>query len=75
MIRNRAACYLDDLELRRTQLALGAHLGAATLQDLAAILAAALGEDPEWRAAELARAMADPRIFALRQPDRGAAHG
>lgn len=73
LIRNRAARRLDDLVLRRTQLALGASLREATLQDLAEILATELGKDPEWQAAELARAKADPRIFALRHSKPGCA--
>lgn len=66
LIHARAALTLEDLVLRRTQLALGAELGAGTLADLAAILAAERGQGPDWAAAELARAAADPRLLALR---------
>lgn len=64
LIRNRAACHLEDPVLRRTQWALAAHLSAATLQDLAAVLAAELGKATGWQAAELARVMTDSRILA-----------
>lgn len=72
LIRARGAVTLEDLVLRRTQLTLRAELRWETLVDLAGIMALDLGHDADWVAAELARAKADPRIFALRPLTREA---
>ncbi|MGO4853566.1 glycerol-3-phosphate dehydrogenase/oxidase [Phaeovulum sp. W22_SRMD_FR3] len=74
LIRHRAARHLEDLVLRRTQLALAARLHRSTLEDMAGLLADELGKDAAWQAAELARALADPRIYALRQPPEESIH-
>ncbi|GAB5468444.1 MAG: glycerol-3-phosphate dehydrogenase/oxidase [Rhodospirillales bacterium] len=62
LILRRAACRLEDLVLRRTDLVLSGRLSRATLKDLAAILAETLGRGADWTTAELARVEADPRI-------------
>ena len=63
LIRCRAARTLEDLLLRRTRLVYSGRLAAETVRDLGAILAGTLGRDAEWRAAEIGRALADPRIM------------
>ena len=63
LIRARMACTLEDLVLRRTRLVASGTLSRASLEDLATCLAAALGRDADWAAAELARAAADLRIL------------
>ena len=67
LIRARAACTLEDLVLRRTQLALAAELSVETVADLAGILAAEIDKGPDWVAAQVAKAKADPRILGLRR--------
>ncbi len=63
--RNEMACHLDDVVLRRTELALGGHPGDAALETCAALAARELGWDAARTARELARVQA-----ALRHPLR-----
>ncbi|MFN7051587.1 MAG: glycerol-3-phosphate dehydrogenase C-terminal domain-containing protein [Gemmobacter sp.] len=69
----RMARTLEDLVLRRTGLVLSGKLTAASLQELAEVLAAALGKDSGWAAAQLATALTDPRILGL--ATAGGKHG
>jgi glycerol-3-phosphate dehydrogenase len=65
-IRARAACCIEDLVLRRTQLSLGHGLQRETLYDLAEILAQEAGRDPKDLAAEIAAVLEDPRLMGTR---------
>lgn len=69
----RMARTLEDLVLRRTGLVLSGKLTTAILQELAEVLAAALGKDSGWAAAQLATAVTDPRILGL--ATAGGKHG
>jgi glycerol-3-phosphate dehydrogenase len=66
-IRDEMARHLDDVVLRRTEVALGGHPGEPALETCAALAARELGWDAPRVAAELARVCA-----ALRHPLREA---
>lgn len=65
LVRARMAQRLDDLVLRRTRLVVTGTLRRETVDDMGHCLAAALGRDAAWAEAEIARAVADPRILGL----------
>ncbi|WEX08644.1 FAD-dependent oxidoreductase [Chelativorans sp. AA-79] len=62
LVLERAACTVEDIVLRRTQLFLAADLTHATLQSIGGILKACLDRDPDEIAEETLAALADPRI-------------
>lgn len=62
LIEKRGAVYLDDLILRRTQIALDANVTDAALLEIALILAEASGKDKGWAEAETSRCKAMPAI-------------
>lgn len=61
----RMALTLEDLVLRRTGLVPDGALTPAAVQELAEVLAQALGKDTAWAAAQADQALADPRILGL----------
>lgn len=61
----RMALTLEDLVLRRTGLVPDGALTSAAVQELAEVLAQALGKDTAWAAAQAEQALADPRILGL----------
>lgn len=63
--REEMALHLDDVILRRTDLHLARPLGRAALERCAELAGDALGWDPRRRAAEIDRAEAALRRFAL----------
>ncbi|MBL4928197.1 glycerol-3-phosphate dehydrogenase/oxidase [Fuscibacter oryzae] len=65
LVRNRMACRLEDLVLRRTGLVTTGCLTAETLRACAAVMARKLGRDESWIEAELATVLRDPRILGL----------
>lgn len=65
-IRARAACGIEDLVLRRTQLSLGQGIQRETLYDLAEILEQESGRDPKDSALEITAMLADPRLMGSR---------
>ena len=73
-IRARAACCLEDLVLRRTQLSLGHGLQRETLTELAEILVQEAGRDPRELAMEIGAMLEDPRLMGTRtQPQENVA--
>ena len=65
LVQARMAQRLDDLVLRRTGLVVTGTLGRETVADMGHCLALALGRDVAWAEAEIARAVADPRILGF----------
>jgi glycerol-3-phosphate dehydrogenase len=73
-IRARAACTIEDLVLRRSQLSLGHGLQRETLADLADLLAQEAGRDPGALSAEITAVLNDPRLMGTRgRPQENAA--
>lgn len=62
LIEQRGAVYLDDIILRRTQIALNARATEAALMEIALILAEAAGKDKAWAEAETSKCKAMPAI-------------
>jgi glycerol-3-phosphate dehydrogenase len=65
-IHARAACCIEDLVLRRTDLSHGKGLSLKTVQDLAVLLTQEAGRDPKELAAEIAAVQCDPRLMGGR---------
>ena len=65
LIHARAACTIEDLVLRRTQLTLGHGLQRKTIEEIGEILGQQIKRDPEDIATEIQSALADPRIMGV----------
>ena len=63
LIHARAACTIEDIVLRRTQLTLGHGLQRKTIEEIGEILLQQIKRDPEEIATEIQSALADPRIM------------
>lgn len=67
LTRRRMALTVEDLILRRTGLVMAGQASPAVVEEIAALMTAALGRDDAWRAAQVQAALADPRII-MRAP-------
>lgn len=63
LIERRAALFLDDLLLRRTQIVLDGFCTEAVIRDLGLCLARVRGLDAAWAEGEIARCLAMPTIL------------
>lgn len=63
LIEQRAALFLDDLLLRRTQIVLDGRCTEAVVRDFGALLAAVRGLDTAWADQEIVRCLAMPTIL------------
>ncbi|MCP1199586.1 glycerol-3-phosphate dehydrogenase/oxidase [Notoacmeibacter sp. MSK16QG-6] len=71
LIHARAACTVQDILLRRTQLTLGSGLRRETIEDVAQILLTETGRDPNDVDAEVHSALTDPRIMGASAENEG----
>ena len=65
LIDARAACTIEDIVLRRTQLTLGHGLQRKTIEEIGEILCQQIKRDPADIATEIQSALADPRIMGV----------
>lgn len=63
LVERRAALFLDDLLLRRTQIVLDGLCSEAVIRDFAVVLADVLGRDSAWAEAEISRCLQLQTVF------------
>ncbi|MCZ4088690.1 hypothetical protein [Sinorhizobium psoraleae] len=63
LIERRAALFLDDLLLRRTQIVLDGRCSEAVVRDFGLLLAKVRGLDAGWAEQEIARCLAMPTVL------------
>ncbi len=63
LIEKRAALFLDDLLLRRTQIVLDGRCNEAVVRDFGLLLAKVRGLDAGWAEKEIARCLAMPTVL------------
>lgn len=66
LIETRAALFLDDLLLRRTQIVLDGRCAPAVVRDFGLCLAGVRGLGSAWAESEIARCLAMPTILPLK---------
>ncbi|WP_092735040.1 glycerol-3-phosphate dehydrogenase C-terminal domain-containing protein [Agrobacterium fabrum] len=74
LIRERAAVHLDDLILRRSQIALEGCCTPLLVRELGQLLGGERGQLPEWVESEIARCLNSPAL-SFAGSDRGAMEG
>jgi len=75
LVSARGAQQLDDLLLRRTQLALDGYANRACLQELSLLMARMLGESERWAADAVASCLHSPAFRIERKDDKSPVNG